>query len=161
MKKFIFILICFPFGLVAQLKDLTFEEIELLRSNESRPIAVFLYSDWCKYCHYMKTTTLRDEEVIRLLNEKYYFSFLNVEDDRDIHFNGFYSDYIPTGREAEVYQLNKVLTSISKNYPYPTFLIFDSSMKIIFQYEGFIDHRTLAYSLKHLTKPQKGENTVE
>lgn len=66
----------------------TFEEAEKLLQQKSKPILVFLYTDWCKICHGMKKTTFKNKKVIQLLNEKFYFIMLNGEEKRDITFFG-------------------------------------------------------------------------
>ena len=150
--KYIFVILLL-FSMVcarAQTYSLTFEELELLRNKEARPIAVFIYTDWCKYCAHMKATTFRDEEVINLLNNKFYFTKLNAEQQSPITFNGFYFGYIPTGNEVGVHQLAKELGTIRDQLSYPTFVVLNPNLEIIFQYDGFMDKETMRFALEKL-----------
>ena len=87
-KKLLFLFIFFGyFTIYAQelkgkeaLNIFTFEEVEELQQQTPKPILIFLYTDWCKICFGMKKTTFKDQEVIKLLNNNFYFIKLNMSD---------------------------------------------------------------------------------
>lgn len=39
--------------------------------KQNKPLLVYFYATWCKYCHNMDNITFQDENVIKLVNEKY------------------------------------------------------------------------------------------
>ena len=62
----------------------TFSEVEKIQRQNPKPIIVFITTDWCKICHGMKSTTLKDRDIIQILNDKFYFIKLNGEEKEDI-----------------------------------------------------------------------------
>jgi uncharacterized protein YyaL (SSP411 family) len=53
----------------AQLKTYSFQEAEKLSVENPKPIVVFVHTSWCKYCKMMENITLKNTEVISILNE--------------------------------------------------------------------------------------------
>ena len=94
IKKLLFIFIFYGcFTIYAQerkgkevLNIFTFEEVEEIHQQIPKPILVFLYTDWCKICFGMKKTTFKDQEVIKLLNNNFYFIKLNAEKKKKLLF---------------------------------------------------------------------------
>lgn len=56
--------------------------------TESRPIMVFIHTDWCKYCQMQQMTTFKDPELVALLNQKFYCLSLNAEEQKELKFFG-------------------------------------------------------------------------
>ena len=48
----------------SSLISLSFEEAYKLQEKEKRPIVVFFYTNWCKYCFAMKKNTFNDKKTI-------------------------------------------------------------------------------------------------
>ncbi len=44
----------------ARPEDHSFEELEIIFKEESRPVIIFVYTDWCKFCQIMKNTTFQE-----------------------------------------------------------------------------------------------------
>jgi thioredoxin-related protein len=80
--KICFILVSFfwaiPQGL-AQLHLAQLEQIESLQTVEKRNVIVFIHTDWCKYCKVMHDKTFKNETVIKLINDKFYFIDFDAE----------------------------------------------------------------------------------
>ena len=70
----------------SELRVFTFNEVEILHQQKPKPILVFLYTDWCKICFGMKNNTFKNDKVVRLLNDKFYFVKLNAEQKEDVIF---------------------------------------------------------------------------
>lgn len=104
MKKyFAVIMVCIGLAfdhrsVIAQIKTFQFEQIDSLQRIESRNIFVFIHTDWCKYCQAMKYTTFKNDRIINLLNENFYFVDLNAEEKRNIDFNNYTFKFKPTGK---------------------------------------------------------------
>lgn len=135
----------------AQIKMVHFEQIDSLQKTEERPILVFLHTAWCKYCDAMKNTTFINKEVVALLNRRFYFVSLDVEEKRDIFFRGFTFKYKPTGTTAGVHQLAEQLGSINGGrLAYPGICFLNADCEIIYQQEGYIQAKKFLEILKKL-----------
>jgi len=116
----------------AQPKTYTFEEVEALK--EPRPIVIFLHAKWCKYCRVMENITLENKEVIEKLNNNYYFIAFDAEQKEPITFQNNIFKYKATGRKTGVHELAEVLGTYEFKITYPTTIVLNKKMEIIFQY---------------------------
>ena len=108
-----------------------------------RPIAVFIHTNWCRYCKNMEKTTFKNQQVINTLNNNYYFVSFDAESDRTIRFRGYSFDFEPSGRHIGIHGLAKELGAINGAIAYPTFVILNPSYEIIFQHNSFIDPKSM------------------
>ena len=87
------ILIFLAFGLSIQLvaQDatidwLSFEELEEKYRMKPKPMLLFLYTDWCKYCKIQENTTFKDEEIVEIMNKEVYAVKFNAESKEEFIF---------------------------------------------------------------------------
>ncbi len=130
------------------LRIFSFSEVEQLQRKIPKPVVVFLHTDWCKFCHAMKTTTLRNEKVIRLLNDSFYMIMLNGEEKKDIVWFGKKFKYKPTGTDTGTHELTTALASIQGKISYPTTTILNSKIEIDLQIGGHVDSKSMQVILK-------------
>lgn len=150
-KKLLFLFIFFGcFTIYAQerkgkevLNIFTFEEVEELHQQTPKPILIFLYTDWCKICFGMKKTTFKDQEVIKLLNNNFYFIKLNAEEKKEITFLGKMFTYKPTGANTGMHELAAELGTIKKTIRYPTTIILNTVFEIDAQLTGLYNTRKM------------------
>ena len=150
-KKLLFLFIFFGcFTIYAQelkgkevLNIFTFEEVEEIHQQIPKPILVFLYTDWCKICFGMKKTTFKNQEVIKLLNNNFYFVKLNAEEKQDITFLGKIFTYKPTGTNTGMHELAVELGTIKKTIIYPTTIILNTVFEIDAQLTGLYNARKM------------------
>lgn len=152
------ILICFisffwaiPQGL-AQLNMVQFKQIDSLKTIEKRPVIVFIHTDWCKYCQVMKAKTFKNQQVVLLLNSKFYFVDFNAEEKRKIKFNNAIFNFKPNGNSSGVHELALQLGTINGQINYPTLCILNDKYEIIFQFNSFMNAKDLLEILEK-TKP--------
>lgn len=141
MKKIIWILVlfgCNQFGF-AQFNSVEFEQIDSLQKVEKRPVLIFIHTSWCKYCKVMQDKTFKNEEVITLLNKKFYFVELTAEEKRKIHFNQNTFSFKPTGTESGINELAIELGTINNEINYPALCILNYKNEIIYQQSGFLN----------------------
>lgn len=143
-------IILLPNILVSQIKTYQFEQIDSLQKIEKRNIAVFVHTDWCKYCQTMQNTTFKNDNVIKLLNEKFYFIDLNAEQKKDIVFNGRTFKFEPTGLNTGIHELAEQLATVDNQVVYPTLCFLNSNNEIIFQYNQFINSKDISTILTRL-----------
>lgn len=126
------------FPAFSQLRAYSFPEIDSLRKTADKNIVVFIHTDWCRFCQSMKNTTFRDQEVIKLLNEYFWFADLNAEEKQDIVFNSHTFKYKPTGNNTGVHELAEQLGAINGQVSYPSVCILNASCDILFQDDEFL-----------------------
>lgn len=155
MSKFLYYLL---FSMVfisnntyAQLKTYEFNQLDSLNSIEKRDVVVFIHTDWCKYCIQMQNITLKNDSIVRLLNDNFYFISLNAEDKKDLHYQGYTFKYRPTGRNTGVHDLAYELGTIDGKINYPTISVFNNK-EILFQHGGLMKTNELNAVLKELLK---------
>jgi thioredoxin-related protein len=134
----------------SELRVFTFEEVEQLHQQKSKPIVVFIYTDWCKICFGMKQNTFKNEEVIRVLNEQFYFVKLNGEEKKDIFFLGKKFVYKPSGAKTGTHELAKELASINNKIQYPTTTILNTNLEIVKQIDIYLNSKNMYLILQEI-----------
>lgn len=155
MKKIIFILFFFfwviPSGF-AQLKMYSFEEVKKLAIENPKPTFVFIYTSWCKYCKMMENSTFKNPEVIKILNENFYFVSFDSESKKPITYYNHIFEYKPKGINSGVHELAETLGTIDGVVSYPSITILDSSQTILYQQSSFVNSKTILKLLKEIIK---------
>lgn len=139
-----------PIASFSQIISYKFEQLDSLQKTEKRNVAVFIHTNWCKYCQTMQNTTLKNDSIIEQLNKKFYFINLNAEQKKDIVFNGRNFKYKPTGINTGIHELAEQLATIDNKVTYPTICFLNANNEIIFQYDQFINSTDLDIILKRL-----------
>lgn len=137
----------FAFNVIGQTQPVTFEELKELQVKDSKPIAVLIMTNWCKYCHAMKNTMLKNKSISKLLSDKFYVVFLNAEEKKDIFFAGRRFKY-----KAGVHELARELTTINGKISYPSFCILNNKNEIIYQKDGFLSPDAMMFILKKIAE---------
>ena len=153
MKKLAMLI--FFFGITSsgfcQLQNRTFEEIEALQQIQNRKKIVFIHTDWCQFCHRMKQTTFKNQEIIQKLNSDFYFITFNAGEKRDITFSNQTFKYEPTGNNVDVHELALQLGTMNNQIVYPVLCVLNDQNEIILQYNSYLspsDFKLLLEKLK-------------
>lgn len=155
MKKSVFILLVFFWmtpSSFAQLKTYSFEETEKLAIQNPKPIFVFIHTSWCNYCKMIENSTFKNPEVIKLMNENFYFVPLDAEKKNPITFNNHTFKYKPKGPNSGVHELAEALGTIESVVSYPSICVINSNLTIIHQQNSYIDSKTLLILLIEISK---------
>jgi thioredoxin-related protein len=155
MKNKIFLLLIFfwmSLSGFAQLRTYSFEEAEKLAVENPKPTFVFIHTSWCKYCKLMENSTFKNPEVVRLLNENFYFVSLDAESKKTITYNRHTFEYKPKGQNTGVHELAEALGTIDGIVSYPSIAILDTNQTILYQQSSYINSRTILELLKEITK---------
>ena len=136
----------------AQLKQVSFEQLDSLLKKEDRPTLVFIHTDWCKVCQQMKQTSLKDSTIVDLLNRNFYFVSFDAETDRDINYRGQIFKYKPTGNGTGVHELAEQLGTVKGELNYPSLSVINSGNEIIFQHGGLLRTEALKTVLEKLSE---------
>ena len=140
---------------LAQPDTFRFGQLDSLQQAERKPVVVLISTDWCRYCGRMKLSTLRDERVVKRLNESFYFVSLNAEEKNAIRFHGHTFKYRPTGTGTGVHELAEQLGSVKGQLSYPTVCVLNADMEIVYQHGGYLSAKELSRILSLLNKSEK------
>ena len=153
MKKQTLILLFFTFQLAfSQLKTVSFEAIDSLQTVQKKPIVVFIYTDWCKFCKQMQQTTFKNQKVISDLNDNFYFVSFNGESQEEIIFNNQKFEFKPSGNKTGVNTLAVALGTMHKQLTYPVLCVLNDKNEIIFQYSGYLNAKDFRSVLRRLSE---------
>ncbi len=132
-----------------KLKEYSFSEVESLQKIDPKPLFIFIYTDWCKICEGMKKTTFKNNKIIELLNNNFYFIRLNGEETKDITFLGKTFVYKPSGNKTGTHELAKELANINGKISYPTTTILNSKFEIDIQIDSYINSKKMKKLLEN------------
>lgn len=154
MKKLAFIALFFCFQFVfSQLKQTTFENVENQKNN--KPTVVFIYADWCKYCHAMEAITFKNEEVIKILNHNFNFIKFNAEHKEEVNYLGNTFLFKPNGKKSGTHDLAMSLGKINGKLELPTTVVLNMKNEIIFQYASMLKPNELITILNTILTNEK------
>jgi thioredoxin-related protein len=148
-KNIFFLVVLLSFTSSAQ-DIISFEKLDSLQQIKEKPVIIFFYTSWCRYCHVMKNSTFKHNEVKNILNEKFYFVAFDIEEKKDIKFRGTTYKFKPNGINTGVHQLAEKLGTTEGELRYPLISILNTDYEIIYQKEGFISSSEFIVLLIHL-----------
>lgn len=141
-KIILFFLFC-AFSAFGQLKTYSFPEVENQNKTVPKPTLVFIHTTWCKYCKMMQNSTFKNQEVLRLLNEDFYFIALDAEEKSPVTFLNKTFVFKPTGNGTGVHELATELATINGEMVYPAIIVLGSNYTILFQKHSYLDSKEL------------------
>ena len=141
------IFLIYSTDLLAQNRNLEFEELKVLQEKEPKPQVVLIMTKWCKYCHAMKNTMLKNIKVATILNEKFYTVFLNAEEKKDIFFAGRVFKH-----KSGLHELARELGTMKGQISFPTITVLNVKNEIIYQHDGFLSPPAMLYLLEKVAK---------
>ncbi|MDT0554248.1 thioredoxin family protein [Urechidicola vernalis] len=135
MKQISVVLLFFFSSLTfGQLKTYSFEEVDVLQKSDPKPVFIFIHTDWCKVCHLMKNTTLKNKRIIKKLNNDFYTIMFNGESKEDIIFHNQKYVYKPSGPTTGTHELAYEIGMLDGQLAFPTTCILDKNYDIVFQF---------------------------
>lgn len=147
---FVILLFLFAWTAFGQIKTHTFQEVETLNKTTPKPTLVFVHTSWCKYCKMMENSTFKNQEVMQLLNDSFYFVSLDAEEQSDITFLNHTFQFKPSGKNTGVHELATELATINNKITYPTIVVLASDYSILFQKHSFTNAKELTAILQKL-----------
>ena len=117
------------------LKISTFSALMEQLQKEPRPVIVFFHTSWCGYCALMEKKTFQDPEIIKVLNENFYFIPFNAESEETIAFKGQQYQYKKKGLKSGVHE---VVSILAKENTYPALVFLTEDLQIVYQHYAYV-----------------------
>ena len=131
----------------AQLKMVPIGELTDSMRLHPRPALILISTDWCAYCR-MQRAQLKKSGVLQRVAPAVYFSEFDAETEDDVVFNDTTYRFIPTGVSTGSHELAFALGSIDSRLAFPTWVLLNENLEIVFQYPGVIKADELTALLK-------------
>ncbi len=115
------------------------DEAQKMTKKTPKKMIVDVYTNWCGPCKMMDARTFTNDEVAKLMNDKFYAVKFNGESPDAVKFNGEtfknpgYKADIPKNRRNGRHQLVSKLGIRG----YPSLVVIDENMKIVKSIVGF------------------------
>lgn len=109
-----------------------FEELEDSLKQQSKPVVIYFYTDWCVYCKKMERNAFRDPEIISDLNNNFYAVKMNAESTENIAFDGqVFSNEQAKNKRNGIHQI-PLLLARRENKPisFPVVLVLDENFRV-------------------------------
>lgn len=145
---------------VSQLEMSSFDTLEDKMKTISKPIVIFIHTDWCIYCKNMKKTTFKDPEVIQKLTTDFYFISFNAETRETINFLNHSFHFQPNGHHTGIHSLAVELATVNNKIAYPTTTILNQNYEVIFQHQSFLNAKDLNVILEKISQHDKKNHTT-
>lgn len=114
---------------------LTMEEAEQLHAAAPKPIMIYFYTGWCRFCRDMENYTFINEQLADFINQNFYPVKINAEGFDTIMFQGnVYINQDTASRSTHDFT-GKLLED---RIAYPTLFFFNNQYKFRFVIPGYI-----------------------
>ena len=138
-----------------EIQWLSIEMAEELAAKYDSDMLVFFFRNGCPECKKMKVETLKNPEIIKLINENFFPVILNGRTKDTIIYNGkSYVNQQPIehGKNFRHDLFHELVEAIKGQYYYPYIVIIDKDYNKISKLPGFYPKERLKRSLQRLIK---------
>ena len=98
----------------------------------------------------MNSTTFKNEDIIKKVNEDFYFIELNAEEKKNITFNGYTFKFKQTGNNTGMHELAEQLGTWENEITFPTLCFLNEQYEIIYQLKNYVKAKDLSVILNLL-----------
>ena len=127
------------------------QKAEEFAKKYDKNIFIFFYRPGCEYCEKMKKTTLKDPQVIKIINENFLPVMINGKGKEPIIYNDtIYVNDHPAAEDAP-WRHNlyvKLVDPVKGNYYWPDIILINSKYEKLVQLPGFQPKGLLLRNMK-------------
>lgn len=142
-------LLTIPLALSAQIQHKSIENLEALQQKETRPVVIFFHTKWCSYCKAMLKTTFKNAKIQQSLNQSFYFVTFDAEQKKSFTFKRKDYHYKPSGISTGIHELAEEFATIKGKVSYPTLVVLNNKLEVLYQHDGFLKADELKSILNH------------
>lgn len=125
-----------PCFYLSQVKTGTFSDLEISQKENPKPIIIRIYTNWCSVCKIEYFNLNKDKDLVKMLNENFYFINFEGEKTKEIiYFQGKEFNYLPNG-DSGIHELVLALAKNKDQPVYPLWVILDTDQRLIYYHEG-------------------------
>jgi len=123
MSKILFILF-FSISLFGSSKTTNIDLLLDKAKKEDKHLLIFFHMTYCGYCNDMIDESFRDKEIQKILNDKFIFVDINVNDRDQVIYNNFKGLKYKFAQKSDVFF-------------YPTIFFIDKNNKRVYKVKGY------------------------
>lgn len=138
-----------------EIQWLSIKKAEQLAEKYESDIFLFFFRNGCPECKKMKVETLKDPEIIKLINENFFPVMLNARTKDTLVFNGkkyFNQQPIEHGKSFRHDLYHELVAGGGHQYFYPYIVIINGQHQVTNYLPGFFPKERLKRSLQRLLK---------
>lgn len=142
----------------AAIKWMTWDEA--IAANEKKPKKIFIdvYTDWCGWCKRMDSSTFKDKEVVKYMNDNFYPVKLNAEMKEDVVYKNHTFKFVKSGRRG-YHELAAAL--LENRLSFPSFVAMDEKVDRITIIPGYMNANDIMPILKYISNNKYKTMTFE
>jgi len=128
-------------------------EARSLAKSQGKDIFIFVHAPWCPKCEAMKTTTLKDADLIAKINTHFIPVMHNAQESKEIVWEGETyrnPNYDSSKGSNEVNSYHELTYKIGAE-SIPNILVMDQSLNTLTSIQGLQDENKMKYLLSNST----------
>lgn len=134
----------FKTGSNEKIQWLKLEEVSIKVKEQSKPILIDLYTDWCYWCKVMDKKTYSNSKVIDYINEHFYSARINAETKDVVNWNQKIYNY------NNLYRINDFALYITSGQAsFPTTVIIPAENEAPISIAGFLEPKELELIVRY------------
>ena len=148
MKFLYFIFLLTSLNLEAQI---SLEKFNSIFNENPKPILLYFSTNWCSYCMIQKKQLKKEDGLLQILNNDFYFIEIDAEANQSIIFLG--REY-KSSSNGKMHSFLEEFIDKKDQISYPYWVLISEEFKVEMTYTGLIKNKPLKLLLKkYLQKP--------
>ncbi|MEE2700160.1 MAG: thioredoxin fold domain-containing protein [Bacteroidota bacterium] len=138
-----------------EIQWLSIEKAEVLAEKYKSDMLIFFFRDGCPECKRMKAETLKNSEIIKIINENFFPVILDARTKDTLEFNGkkyFNQQPKEHGKSFRHDLYHELVKDGQHQYVYPYIIIINGQHHVTNYLPGFFPKERLKRSLQKLLK---------
>jgi len=117
-----------------QINWVNWEKAMELSRDQKRKILIDIYTDWCKWCKYMESTTFQQPEIVRYINNNFYPVRFDAEQKKELIYQEKTFKYVRNGQMG-YHEL--AAEWLRGRLSFPALVFLDEDLNIIQSFTGY------------------------
>jgi thioredoxin-related protein len=115
---------------------MSLDEAQEQQKSVAKPMMLFFYTDWCRFCKEMEKTTFSNEQIGSYINQHFYCVRINAEGYDSLTWNDtLYTN--PGGQERSTHDFARKM--LGHRLTYPTTMFLNQQFQFRFVVPGLVD----------------------